>query len=54
MPMAAPMAASTPAAEISKVAKAPFALEVPVEEEPLPVLVLVAVPAVLGVEVDTG
>jgi hypothetical protein len=58
MPMAAPMAASTPAAETSKVAKAPFALEEPVEEEPLPALVLVAptiTPVVsVGVAVDAG
>jgi hypothetical protein len=40
MPMAAPIAASTPATETSKAAKAPFDLdvEVLVEEEPLPVL----------------
>lgn len=38
MPMTAPMAASTPAAETSKVAKAPFDfLAVLVEEELLPV-----------------
>ena len=38
-PMAAPMAASTPAAETSKVVRAPFFLVVLVEEELLPVLV---------------
>ena len=36
-PMAAPMAASTPAAETPKVVGVPFELEVLVEEAPLPV-----------------
>jgi hypothetical protein len=45
MPMAAPMAASTPAAETSKFEKAPFdVLEELVEEAPLPVAELEAVP----------
>jgi len=52
MPMAAPMAASTPAAEISKVAKAPFDLEELVEEELLPVLEPEAVPLFAAVVVE--
>jgi hypothetical protein len=48
MPMAAPMAASTPAAETSKFEKAPFDLEGLVEEAPLPVAELEAVPLPLG------
>jgi hypothetical protein len=45
MPMAAPMAASTPAADTSKFEKAPFdVLEELVEEAPLPVAELEAVP----------
>jgi hypothetical protein len=53
MPMAAPMAASTPAAEISKAAKAPFDfLEVLVEDELLPVLEPEAVPLFAAVVVE--
>ena len=44
--MAAPMAASTPAAETSKVAKAPFDLVVLVGEELLPVFEPEMVPLV--------
>jgi hypothetical protein len=46
------MAASTPAVETSKVAKAPFDLELLVEEELLPVLEPEAVPPFAAVVVE--
>jgi len=53
MPMATPMAASTPAVETSKFAKAPFDfLAEPVEEVPLPVAEPEAVPPCAAIVVE--
>lgn len=53
-PMAAPMAASTPAAEIPKVVGAPFDLVVLVEEAALPLAEPVPEPAAVRPVVSVG
>jgi len=54
MPMTTPTAPRTPAVEALKDAKAPFGLEVLVEEEALPVLEPEAAPSVEEVEPSVG